>query len=77
MTFIIDAADGALPIESKYVDELNEEDSRLAGLRLYIKKFSPPKAYVITRSVEKEFSIEKTAVSAVPLWKVLTGQVGI
>jgi len=73
--FIIETPDGAVPVESKYVDSLEKDDVRLAGLRLYVKKFRPKRAYVVTRSFEEEFETGKTAVKAVPLWKVLTGQV--
>jgi uncharacterized protein len=75
--FILETPDGPVPVESKYADEIEEKDLRLAGLRLYIKKFSPKKGFVITRSIEKEFKIENTAVIVMPLWKVLTGKTGI
>lgn len=75
--FIIETRGGPLPVESKYTDELEDNDIRLSGLKLYIKKNSPKKAYVITRSVEKDFKIGSTSVAAVPLWKVLSGERGI
>ena len=72
--FIINTPDGPVAVESKYVDELEEKDIRLAGLRLFVKKHSPAKAFVATRSVEREFTIGATRVKAIPLWKILAGQ---
>lgn len=75
--FIINAPEGPVAVESKYVDELDENDTRLAGLRLFIRKHNPASACVVTRSVEKEYKIGAAKVKIIPLWKVLTGKAEI
>ena len=77
LDFVTDLGQGPIAVESKYVDELEENDKRLDGLKLYIKRNKPAKAYVATRSYEKDFVMEKTPVTAVPLWKILLGKVSI
>ena len=73
--FILSTEEGPVAVESKYLDELDENDTRLAGLRIFVNKNSPVRAYVVTRSVEKEFKIGATEIKVIPLWKVLAGKI--
>lgn len=77
LDFVAELPEGPVPIESKYTDELEENDARLGGLKLYVKRFAPKRAIIATRSVKKNFLIGKTEVSAVPLWKILAGSGGV
>ncbi len=75
--FVVDVPGGVLAVESKYVDSLEQDDVRLDGLKLFIKKEKPERVYIASRSVEKELKIAGTDVSVVPLWKILAGKENI
>jgi predicted AAA+ superfamily ATPase len=66
--FVIKTPDGPLPVEAKYVDRIGMEDDRLAGLRSFIHKHHPPRAFVATRGFESRETFEGCKVRFVPLW---------
>lgn len=61
-----------LAVEVKYVDSLTIDDKRLAGLRLFLKRFPKvQEAKIVTKSVSGKEQICGTKVEMVPLWQFL------
>jgi uncharacterized protein len=66
--FVVKTPDGPLPVEAKYVDGIAVGDDRLAGLRSFIRKHRPPRAFVVTRGFASRETFEGCDVRFVPLW---------
>ncbi len=61
-----------LPIESKYVSIFDWKDRRLAGLRLFLRRFPKTKQVIlVTKNFEGESTMDAAKIIAVPLWKFL------
>jgi hypothetical protein len=61
-----------LPIESKYVSIMDWKDRRLAGLRLFLRRFPKTKQVIlVTKNFEGESTMDTAKIIAVPLWKFL------
>jgi len=72
LDFIAGGFDDPLPVEVKYVDDLAMDDKRLAGLRLFLKRFDDvKKAKVVTKSVDKRERFQDVEIEIVPLWRFL------
>ncbi len=72
MDFIIGSYKSPLPVEAKYVDDIDWKDRRLSGLRLFLRRFPETKRVVlVTKNFEGETKIAEASIIAVPLWKFL------
>ena len=61
-----------LPVEVKYVEDLEIDDKRLSGLKLFLRKFPEvQKAKIVTQSVEKRARFRDVEIEMVPLWQFL------
>lgn len=70
--FVVGSAENPLPIEVKMLDRLDLKDRRLAGLRLFARRFpAARRALLVTRGVEAEGELAGMRLQAVPLWKFL------
>jgi predicted AAA+ superfamily ATPase len=70
--FVTGVYKSPLPVEVKYVAELDWKDKRISGLRLFLRRFRKTKrAVLVTRNFEGETTLDAASVIAVPLWKFL------
>ena len=71
--FVTGSVGDPMPVEVKYVSELEWGDKRFAGVRLFLRRFPRTRhALLVTRSVDKEFKAGDVTIKAIPLWKFLT-----
>lgn len=72
LDFIVGSFEKPLPVEVKYVDRLTMDDKRLAGLKLFLKRFpGVEKAVIVTKSVEGKEQFRGTEIEFIPLWQFL------
>lgn len=69
--FIIDFGIKQIPIEVKYTSLKKIEINR--SLMSFIKKYSPPVAFIVNLSLEEEKEIENTKVKFIKWWRLLLG----
>lgn len=70
--FVVGSVGDPMPVEVKYLSELDWGDKRFSGVRLFLKRFPRTRhALLVTRSVEREFKAGDVTIKAVPLWKFL------
>jgi predicted AAA+ superfamily ATPase len=70
--FVTGVYKSPLPVEAKYVADLDWKDKRISGLRLFLRRFPKTKrAVLVTRNFEGETTLDAASVIAVPLWKFL------
>ncbi|MBM4270661.1 MAG: ATP-binding protein [Deltaproteobacteria bacterium] len=70
--FITGSYKAPLPVEAKYVVNLDWKDKRLTGLRLFLRRFpKTKKIFLVTMSFEGESTLDNAKIMAVPLWKFL------
>jgi len=59
-------------VEVKYVSNLEWQDKRLQGVKLFLKKHPNIKSLtIVTRDTQKRFKEDKIDVQMIPLWKML------
>ena len=59
-------------IEVKYVTELDWQDKRLKGVKLFLRRYpQTKKVIIITKNVDKKITDDKVTISMVPAWKYL------
>ncbi|MBW2027843.1 MAG: ATP-binding protein [Deltaproteobacteria bacterium] len=70
LDFVTGDARRPFPIEAKYASQIEWGDRRLAGLKLFLRRFPQTrKGLVITRGEQKEVKVNKTEISFVPAWR--------
>lgn len=70
--FVIGGFKSPQPIEVKYSSNINWEDKRLDGIRLLLDRYDNVKnILIITKDTEFKSKINKVAIQAIPLWKLL------
>lgn len=67
--FIINQGREIIPVEVKFKSMKKEEIKR--SLRSFIKKYSPPAAYIVTPDFKSEVTIETTRVMFLPYYELL------
>ncbi len=74
LDFVAGGFEKPLPVEVKYTDSLAVDDKRLAGLKLFLKRFNDvERAQVVTKSVEGKERFGNTEIEMVSLWRFLLG----
>lgn len=74
LDFVTGTYQTPLPVEVKYVDRLTVDDKRLAGLKLFLRRFpKTEEAEIVTKSVEREERLQGVKIKTIPLWQFLLG----
>lgn len=73
--FIVKLKGKVIPIESKYYNEVVDED--IGALLNFMKEKRLNRGYVISKNIDKEVLKGKKRISIIPLWKLLIGKVNI
>ena len=66
--FVIDLGDDLVPIEVKFKDFKKTRVER--SLRSFIEKYSPKRAFVVTKNLSDEIMISNTKVIFIPFWRI-------
>ena len=60
------------PVEAKYVEDLEIDDKRLLGLKLFLKRFpNVKKARIVTKNVARKERFRDVEIELIPLWQFL------
>ncbi len=72
--FIVEIGQGAVPIEVKYVTEIDYSSKAFNGVRLFFTRHPGiKKALIITLGDDRRFIDEGRSIQCVPLWRFLLG----
>lgn len=69
MDFIINAAEGVIPVEVKCRELKGREISR--SLRGFIEKYRPMEAWVVSLGAQEYEKLEKTRVRFIPFYELM------
>lgn len=70
--FVSGTVAAPLPIEAKYITAFDWKDKRFSGIRLFLRRFpKTKKVLLVSKSVEKEVTVDSVDIVVVPLWKFL------
>ena len=73
--FIVKSKSKIVPIESKYDDQISEED--IQPILGFMKEKRLNRGYVISKNIDKEMLKGKKRIKVIPLWKLLIGKASI
>ncbi|HAW60292.1 MAG TPA: hypothetical protein DCW86_02320 [Actinobacteria bacterium] len=70
--FVLGSIERPLPVEVKYDSDLDWQNRRFSGLKIFLKEFPQTKeAIVVSKSGHIEFQEKPAIIKAIPLWKFL------
>ena len=71
--FIVHDGQEIIPVEVKYSKQTKAQITR--SLRSFIKRYHPPKAYIVNLEQKQKLTVENTEVLFIPYWELLDREV--
>lgn len=69
--FIIKIKNKLIPVESKFTDQDIQDAKQYSGLRLFLKKYKPARAFIITKNLKKQTKLNSCDINFIPAYDFL------